>query len=62
MENWQKEHITKNLADLASKTYFNGDVQADLLSENILERRDVEELVSTKSISALFKLFLRNKK
>lgn len=46
MEDWQVEHITKNLNKLIDLTTLNGPVKAELLTQNVLCKADVEQLVS----------------
>lgn len=46
MEDWQRDHITKNLSQLVSLTDFNDTVKVALLSKDILTDAEVDLLVS----------------
>ncbi len=45
MEEWQSEHITKNLSQLITLTNFDSNIKAELLENQILSQTDVEKLV-----------------
>lgn len=45
MEDWQKNHIIKNLPKLMYVTEFNCNVQTELLANNVIGKADVEHLV-----------------
>ncbi len=51
MDQWQVEHIIKNLPQLISLTDFNSDLKAELLANNVLSQAELENMVSRSRIT-----------
>lgn len=60
MEEWQRQHITRNLPKLISLTEFNCKVNAELLANKILCEIDIDILVNHSVTSAFFEITLYN--